>query len=44
MANHYDILGVSRESSQEEIKQAYHRLAMEYHPDKNPSPRAAETM
>ena len=44
MANHYDILGVRRESSQEEIKQAYHRLAMEYHPDKNPSPRAAETM
>jgi len=44
MANHYDILGISLESSQEEIKQAYHRLAMEYHPDKNPSPRAAETM
>jgi hypothetical protein len=44
MADHYDILGISRESSQEEIKQAYHRLAMEYHPDKNPSPRAAETM
>jgi hypothetical protein len=44
MANHYDVLGISRESSQEEIKQAYHRLAMEYHPDKNPSPRAAETM
>ena len=44
MANHYDVLGVSRESGLEEIKQAYHRLAMEYHPDKNPSPRAAEKM
>ncbi|OPY26652.1 MAG: chaperone protein DnaJ [Methanocella sp. PtaU1.Bin125] len=44
MVNHYDVLGVSRDSGLEEIKQAYHRLAMEYHPDKNPSPRAAETM
>lgn len=44
MVNHYDVLGVGRESSLEEIKQAYHRLAMEYHPDKNPSPRAAEKM
>jgi hypothetical protein len=44
MVNHYDVLGVGRDSGQEEIKQAYHRLAMEYHPDKNPSPRAAEKM
>jgi DnaJ domain len=44
MVNHYDVLGVSRESGLEEIKQAYHRLAMEYHPDKNPSPLAAEKM
>lgn len=44
MANHYDVLGVRRDSSLEEIKQAYHRLAMEYHPDKNPSPWAAEKM
>jgi hypothetical protein len=44
MVNHYDVLGVGRDSGLEEIKQAYHRLAMEYHPDKNPSPRAAEKM
>ncbi len=44
MVNHYDVLGVSQESGLEEIKQAYHRLAMEYHPDKNPSPWAAEKM
>jgi hypothetical protein len=44
MVNHYDVLGVSRDSGLEEIKQAYHRLAMEYHPDKNPSPWAAEKM
>jgi hypothetical protein len=44
MVNHYDVLGVGRDSGLEEIKQAYHRLAMEYHPDKNPSPWAAEKM
>ena len=44
MVNHYDVLGVGQESGLEEIKQAYHRLAMEYHPDKNPSPWAAEKM
>jgi hypothetical protein len=44
MVNHYDVLGVSQDSGLEEIKQAYHRLAMEYHPDKNPSPWAAEKM
>ncbi len=44
MVNHYDVLGVRRDSGLEDIKRAYHRLAMEYHPDKNPSPRAAEKM
>lgn len=41
---HYDILGVSRDASSDEIKQAYRRLARKYHPDVNPGdPEAVET-
>lgn len=42
MQSYYQILGVSAHASQEEIRSAYRKLVVRYHPDRNPAPEAAE--
>jgi DnaJ-class molecular chaperone len=40
--NYYDLLGVPRKADEKEIRQAYRRLARQYHPDVNPGDKTAE--